>query len=767
MVNFLILGSGAREYTIVKRLILDKVLTDTVFVMGTFENIGIMTLGVQIEILHKENLEIQILNYAVDNDIDIVIPGSEVYLDTNLYYNLKQNNIDFLGPSKEYAKLETDKEYARELFKGHEIGRTYIPDYKVIRSMNEMNDIVLTNFPVIKPAYIHSGKGVKIYGKDMFTLEEAFEYIKSFVINNEPVILEELLEGKEFTLQSITDGNIIIHTFPIQDYKRLGDNNTLENTGSMGCVSMSNHSLPFLNEIDLEVARNINKNALELLPKSDIEVYKGFIYGSFIKTNSGDIKIIEFNARLGDPEGIPIINLMKENLRHLFIAMCNSELNLYPISFKCNNSLSTYLVPEWYPGKFQHETDNILNTRTLNLNELRSIYYASLSNLLEMNNSRSMVIYLSDKDLDIDTLRRCSFDIINKIEGKFKYRRDIGVFNNKSIDYKNAGVDIEKGNEIVGEIQNKIYETQKDNENVVSSLGDFSGMVRCTGNKILVSTIDGVGTKTSFIPEIVKDIRTAYNILGEDIVNHCVNDTLVKGAEPLMFLDYIASGFIDKEKILSIVEGMTKACINAKCPLIGGETAEMPGVYKENSYDIVGTMIGSVSEEDIIDGKKNVNNNCVIFGLPSDGLHTNGYSLVRKLYSENDSFRHYIKINYNFFKWISAPHKSYLKDIQTIIKGGIDIKALCHITGGGFIDNPKRVVPENVFIEFVSYSELANEHFKTLQKFLQISDQEMLRTFNCGYGMIVFIENDKTKIQKMEDLLKKNCIHYNLIGKTY
>jgi len=353
------------------------------------------------------------------------------------------------------------------------------------------------------------------------------------------------------------------------------------------------------------------------------------------------------------------------------------------------------------------------------------------------------------------------------MKGRFKFRKDIGVFNKKSIDYKKAGVDIDKGNDIVQEIQNKIYETQKDNENVVSSLGDFSGMVRCTGNKILVSTIDGVGTKTSFIPEIVKDIRTAYNILGEDIVNHCVNDTLVKGAEPLMFLDYIASSFIDKEKILSIVEGMTKACLAAKCPLIGGETAEMPGVYKENSYDIVGTMIGSVSEEDIIDGKKNVTNDCVIFGLESDGLHTNGYSLVRKLYSENDSFRKYIRENYDFFKWISAPHKSYLKDIQTIIKGGVDIKALCHITGGGFIDNPKRVVPENVSIEFINYSELANDHFKTLQRFLQISDYEMLRTFNCGYGMLVFIENDKTKIQKMGKLLKKNGIHYNLIGTTH
>ena len=756
--NFLILGSGAREYAIAKRINKDKERGDKIYCVGSFENYGMTLMGIKTLVSNDSD---SIINYCLKNQIKVVIPGGEKWLVTDLYYKFCKNDIKFFGPSKVAALIETDKIFFRKLISTSNLSE-YNPKFYEINFNNYNLESIsnrLEDFPVIKPTSIHGGKGVKIYGVDFTEISEALEYIQYFLDNKESVLLEEKLVGDEFSFQSITNGDSCCHGNPIMDFKRLNEGNTGENTGSMGCVSYKNGLLPTINKDDISVVKNINTGVVNTINKYteslnlEQERYLGFVYGSYIKTRDG-IKIIEFNARLGDPEAIPFLLSYNGNLRNTIVDILMKDNNKeIDGSFEKINMTVVYLVPIGYPNEVY--PNEILDLGKVNLNDLSSFYYSNITQLnnnssnkmkFMMHKSRALAIALEDH-LELPR-------IVDKIIGRFYYRRDIHSIQTNIPDsptnfsYKDSGVDVENANSIVSSIQEKISETQmisRENAIVLSKLGDFSGLVKLKGNNsdiVLVSTIDGVGTKSSFTPKLFSDIglglEDTYKNLGRDIVNHCVNDMIVKGGIPLMFLDYIAASKLDKSVIDSVITGMSEECITNNCFLIGGETAEMPGIYTEGSYDIVGTMIGTVDKSEIIDGYS-INSSSKVYGLRSVSPHTNGYSSIRKCYSENADFNFFCKNNMNFANWITAPHKCYFSELSEL--GLKNIQGLCHITGGGYIDNLKRVLPNGIGLK-LNKSAIFTSEFRTLQEYLKISDEEMLSTFNCGIGMVVFVDSN-------------------------
>ena len=228
---------------------------------------------------------------------------------------------------------------------------------------------------------------------------------------------------------------------------------------------------------------------------------------------------------------------------------------------------------------------------------------------------------------------------------------------------------------------------------------DFGGVIRIPrfyNKPVLVSSIDGVGSKTSFFRRL-KDMLgngngSCYYTCGKDIVSHSINDILVKGADPFFFLDYIACDKLDKDKIIETVRGMTDMCSKYNISLVGGETAEMPLVYNRDELDIAGCIVGIMEEDSIIDGKKNINYGDIVVGLYSDGLHTNGYSLIRHLWPKLDKYikNKTEKEREEFMKWICSSHRCYYDEIRML--DNIQVNGLVHITGGGFIENPKRVL---------------------------------------------------------------------------
>jgi phosphoribosylformylglycinamidine cyclo-ligase len=303
--------------------------------------------------------------------------------------------------------------------------------------------------------------------------------------------------------------------------------------------------------------------------------------------------------------------------------------------------------------------------------------------------------------------------------------------------YRDAGVNIDAATEALSQIKTFINRTFDDN--VLRDIGSFGAMYQLSPGTVqepvLVSSVDGVGTKLK-----IAFMMNRHDTVGVDLVSHCVNDILVQGAKPLFFLDYLACGKLEPDVVVEVLRGVTNGCRYAGCALIGGETAEMPDMYKVGEYDLAGTIVGIVDRNKIVDGSK-VGEGDVLVGLASSGLHTNGYSLARKIcfdvagLSCTDPMP---GVGRNVGDALLEPHRSYAKVINILGKI-VEIHAMAHITGGGLTDNVPRVLPEGLGVEIALGSWEVPPLFQFLQKTGRVSDLEMLRTFNMGIGYVVIV----------------------------
>ena len=299
--------------------------------------------------------------------------------------------------------------------------------------------------------------------------------------------------------------------------------------------------------------------------------------------------------------------------------------------------------------------------------------------------------------------------------------------------YKNAGVDVNRGYEAVNRI--KKYAKATNRPGVMSQIGSFAGLFDLKPlnmkEPVLVSGTDGVGTKL-----LVAQQFNRHNTVGQDLVAMCVNDIIASGATPLFFLDYIAVEKIDPDHIEELMKGIYQGCKLADCALIGGETAEMPDMYHDGHYDLAGFAVGAVEKNQIITGETIISGDVVI-GLPSSGLHSNGYSLVRKILFKD----HHQELDGKIIDQILEPTKIYVKPILNLLSK-IKVKGIAHITGGGFDENIPRILPENVGVSIDTTSFIRPEIYHTLQKMSLMSDREMFQVFNMGIGMIVVIDSN-------------------------
>ncbi len=307
------------------------------------------------------------------------------------------------------------------------------------------------------------------------------------------------------------------------------------------------------------------------------------------------------------------------------------------------------------------------------------------------------------------------------------------------MDYKQAGVDIEAGNEVVRRIRSLARGTFS--PGVLSEIGSFGGLFRLDAadvdDPVLVASADGVGTKLR-----VAFMAGVHDTVGRDLVNHCVNDILVQGAQPLFFLDYLATGRLDPDVAVQVVEGLSAACRENGCALLGGETAEMPGFYADGEYDVAGFIVGVVSRGRLIDGKRIAPGDALI-GIPSSGLHTNGYSLARRIAFDVAGLgvgSHIPDLGTTIGEALLEPHRSYLPLIRPLLRSGL-IKGMAHITGGGITDNLPRILPEGTGAVIERSSWRVPRLFEWLQRTGKVPDDDMLRTFNMGIGLIVACDN--------------------------
>lgn len=305
----------------------------------------------------------------------------------------------------------------------------------------------------------------------------------------------------------------------------------------------------------------------------------------------------------------------------------------------------------------------------------------------------------------------------------------------KPVSYSDAGVDIDASNLAKERIKQLARATF--NERTLTDIGSFGGMFDAAFPQMrqptLVASADGVGTKLK-----IAFATNTHHTVGQDLVNHCVNDILVQGARPLFFLDYIATGKLSPAVVASVVEGIANGCRENRCALLGGETAEMPGFYAAGEYDVAGFVVGIVDRAKVIDGK-GIMAGDVLLALPSAGLHTNGYSLARKLFFEiagYDVDTQLPALSETIGATLLQPHKSYLKALEGLLDKNI-IKGLAHITGGGLLENIPRILPQRVGVKIERGSWPVLPVFDVMQKIGNISEAEMYRTFNMGVGMVI------------------------------
>jgi phosphoribosylamine--glycine ligase / phosphoribosylformylglycinamidine cyclo-ligase len=759
--KIIVVGSGAREYAIIKKLRKDYnklKLTQKLEIICLMTNKNNMIHQYCDEIFDAKLLSpsfiidkiISDLKYNPLNKILFAIIGPEKYLQDGMSNLFLHHNIPCIGPHSLYAQIETSKSFCRDFLK--DIGLSdHIPNYKIIENFelkkleNYRNEKI-----VIKNDGLCGGKGVLVQDVNFKTIDD-INY--DIIQKNSKVVIEEKLVGEEFSLMSLTDGyGNIRHFPPIQDYKKLYDNDEGPNTGSMGCLIDKDNTLPFLNSKDIETAQIINNQVIGELNKhrecNNLNIgYCGILYGSFMKTSDG-IMVIEYNARFGDPECIIALELLKTNFFLLCQEIAQGKL-ISKLDFSKNACMCVYLVPKGYSEKTINDDkfDIYFNNKDdINSNK---IFYSNIhktTNHIYSLSSRTIAIIETD-----DSLYKCYhkiYNFIKNIKGNLFFRKDIGK--KYLSNYEFFGVSIKESYDSLSMIKKNILSTY--NSNVISEFGSFGGEYKIDNN-ILVSSIDGVGTKVV----LAKKFRgeEGFKNLGKDIVGHSINDILVQGAFPLFFLDYFGTNCLNKNELNYFIEGVSEKCREyGNFPILGGETAEMPLVYNNNSTDLVGCIIG-IKNTDFF--KNPVMKGDIIINIHSHGPHTNGFTLINNILDDN--------VEENIINTLLTPHKCYLNEVKEFIDifGYESLHAMCHITGGGIYDNIDRIITKesNLNYDIDVNSDKYPYWCKYLMEKGNISEKEMLNVFNCGFGFLLIVDKN----------IKENLIElsydFNIIGNVY
>ena len=432
MNNVLIIGCGGRENSITKALLYNKnvrIYCYAAYIQPFINKCCVKYATFETGMFSMDECKL----FCLNNSIHYAIIGSEQYLNTNIVKELENLSIKCICPNKQFANIETSKLFARKLIRYSSLNK-YNPDFLSVNSFTNIVSIFnflkkYDNKVVIKPDGLHSGKGVKVFGDHLFTRDDIFEYIYEVMSNKETLIIEEKLEGQEFSAITITDGTTFVHCPIIQDFKRLLKNDRGPNTGSMGCIS-NGYKTHFLNSFDVEKVGQINEQVISKLNKYDrSSKYKGFLYGSYIKTPDNKLKIIEFNARLGDPEGISLLELLETDFFEICKHIGDETLQNLNVTFKNTSSMCKYLVPLGYPTNPAKNFPIDLNFLTSD--ELYHIHFASISkdasNNLIGRGSRALAVYYEDGILQTAANKVNSLikKIIEHNPNTFHYRDDL------------------------------------------------------------------------------------------------------------------------------------------------------------------------------------------------------------------------------------------------------------------------------------------------------------------------------------------------------
>ncbi len=656
---------------------------------------------------------------------DLVIVGPEEPLTNGIADDLAARGIACFGPSQAAARLEGSKAFAREV-----ADRLGIPSPRTsgltdvegaLRWWQEFGRPV-----VVKLDGLAGGKGVIVPDNDLATHEAIVE-----LASRGPIVVEERLSGPEYSLLAFCDGRVAVAMPIAQDHKRIGEGDVGPNTGGMGAFAPA----PLPPGFDAESLRKTFIDPVITAMADAGTPYVGVLYAGLMLCTDGP-RLIEYNCRFGDPETQAVLPLLDSDLAAVALACVEGRLGSTDVRWSDRSACAVVAAAAGYPStvatgaaiELGHDTPDAV------------VFLAAATKQGDdLVVSGGRVLVATGVGIDLGAARAAAYRRLDdvKFDG-MQVRRDIAWRAPGAIlrSYAAAGVSIVEGTRAVNELKGAVERTH--NPDVLSGIGAFGGALDVSRLKafdrpVLVASTDGVGTKVELAARAGRP-----NSVGADIVNHCIDDVLVQGAVPLFFLDYIAASTLDADRVAGVVTAMAQACEAAGCVLLGGETAEMPGVYTPGSFDIAGTLVGVVEHADMLP-RPTVAVGDVLIGIASNGPHTNGYSLLRRLFEWIPLETQPSPLTVPLGDALLEPHRSYLSLIKPLI-GDPRLKALAHITGGGLIDNMPRVLPEGCEAIIDTTAWPIPSLFQLVREVaVGIDRDDLFRTLNMGIGMVAVV----------------------------
>ncbi len=679
------------------------------------------------------------------DDVDLVIPGPESVLVSGAADECHFRKIPCFGPTSKQARIESSKGYSRHLATSLGVPG---PDYQRFDELDV--DGALTWWRsfgkpiVVKQDGLAAGKGVTVPTNDAETERAIRE-----TANLGPFVLEERLSGPECSLLALCDGTRAVALPLAQDHKRIGEGDTGPNTGGMGAYAPAP-----VTYVPDDLVRTFVKPIIDYYASSGTP-YVGVLYAGLMLTAEGP-RLIEYNCRFGDPEAQAVLPLLESDLAELALACTKGDLTIRQVLVRKGASCTVVAAAPGYPG-------NPNKGAVIEVEGFSTIAWANRSTIVpeailfpaavaDGRTNGGRVLSVTGLGDDLAAARSAAYRGMDGIKfPNMQVRRDIGWRAPGAMltSYAATGVDIDEGNRAVSKMKGAVERTL--GADVLRGVGSFGGVISARRllemkDPVLVASADGVGTKVELAARLGK-----YRGVGADIVNHCIDDVLVQSARPMFFLDYIAASKLDADLVAEVVTGMAEACEAAGCALLGGETAEMPGVYAPGAFDIAGTLIGYAERSELLP-RDDVAPGDTLIGVRSSGPHTNGFSFLRKLFDWVPMDVTPPGFETTLGDALLEPHRSYLNVLGPAIDSGL-VKALAHITGGGLPENLPRVLPDGVDAEITLGSWPRSPLFELIGELATGVDQhELHRMLNMGIGMvIVCAPGDTEKVQALID----------------
>ena len=726
-VNVLVLGSGGREHALAWTARKSPRCGELVVAPG---NAGMVERCEPVDITDPA----AVVALASRLGSDLVIIGPDAAVEAGVADALAAAGITVFGPTRAAGQLEWSKSASRAFCEKHGIAT---PRSRSFRS-SELDEAIAFlkdgGVPmVIKADGLAAGKGVVVSD----TLDESIDAVRAaltdgaFGLAGSRVLVEERLVGEEVSLLAFCDGVRAVAMPPAQDHKRAYEGDRGPNTGGMGAYAPAPVCPPSM--VD-ELMRTVLQKAVDGCA-ADGHPYRGVLYAGLMLTADGP-RLLEFNCRFGDPEAQAILPLLDGDFIEIALACAAGHLDPDIVAWHHHVACTVVVASAEYPSS---PSSPAVVHHVAESGDL--VFWAGVSGsddgaLLATGGRIAATTGTGDS---ISEARAAAYASAERIgfTGR-RMRRDIGwrAIARTTGGYAASGVDIDEGNRAVDLLKAAVSATH--GSSVLAGVGAFGGVfdvsfLKSMDHPLLVASSDGVGTKVALAASADR-----LGGVGIDLVNHCVNDVLVQNARPLFFLDYIASSKIVAEQVADIVAGMASACSENGCALLGGETAEMPGVYHDGHVDVAGTLVG-VAERDALLPKATIAVGDVLVGLASNGPHTSGYSLLRRMFAGLPLDARPEPLEVDLGDALLVPHRSYLPLLGPLLDGPVGpvVKALVHITGGGLLENVPRVLPAGMGAVVQLGSWPVPPLFRLIREVSALGADELHRTLNMGVGMVI------------------------------